>query len=287
MTILVTGTSGQLGRLVVASLLERGVPAADIVATARDTSTIADLAEQGVVVRPADYTDPHSLTKAFDGVDTLLLVSSSEVGQRAEQHANVVTAAALSGVSLIAYTSIANAPTSSLGLAVEHRATEQAILESGIPYVFLRNGWYLENYLDQLPTYLEHGVAGAAGDGQVSPATRADFADAAAVVISTPGHEGQAYELGGPAFTLTELADEVTTVTGSAVTYTNLPEDVYAQVLVSAGLPEAFAQLLADSDRGLAEGDLFVDGDDLERLIGRRPTTLAEGLRGALATSAA
>ena len=282
MTILVTGASGQLGRLVVDDLLARGVPAADIVATARNTDSLADLADQGVDVRRTDYTDPASLKTAFEGVDSLLLVSSSEIGQRAAQHANVVDAAVATGVSLIAYTSIANAPTSTLSLAVEHRATEQAIAESGIPAVFLRNGWYLENYLGQLPTYLEYGVAGAAGEGRVSPATRADYAAAAATVLTTEGHAGKAYELGGAPFTLSELAAEISRQSGKNVTYTNLPEADYAALLLAAGLPEPYANMLADSDRGLSQGDLFVEGDDLEQLIGRTPTTLAEALAIAL-----
>ncbi len=282
MTILVTGASGQLGRLVVDDLLARGVAAADIVATARNTDSLADLAALGVMVRRADYTDPASLRVALEGVDSLLLVSSSEIGQRAVQHANVVDAAVAARVSLIAYTSIANAPTSTLSLAAEHLETEKAIEASGLPSVILRNGWYLENYTGQLPTYLEYGVAGAAGDGQVSAATRADFAAAAAAVLSTEGHEGKAFDLGGAPFTLSDLAAEVSRQSGKTVTYTNLPEADYAALLVGAGLPEVYAEMYADSDRGIARGDLLVEGNDLEQLIGRTPTTLAEAIAVAL-----
>ncbi len=283
MTILVTGASGQLGRLVVSSLLGRGVAADEIVAAARDTGKVDDLAAQGVLVRRADYAEPDSLDAAFAGVDRLLLISSSEIGQRVAQHANVVAAAVRAGVALIVYTSIANAPTSSLQLAGEHVETERVIVASGIPYVFLRNSWYTENYTAQMPGFLAHGVAGSAGQGRVSAATRADFADAAAAVLVSDGHEGSAYELGGADFTMSELAAEVSRQSGSDVRYSDLPEDAYRQVLIGAGLPEAYAALLADSDRGIAAGDLLVAAGDLELLIGRAPTSLADAVALALA----
>ena len=281
MSIVVTGATGQLGRLIIESLLGRGVPADQVVAVGRDTDRLADLAGRGVVTVRADYDDPESLQAAFAGADKLMFVSGSEVGRRVVQHGNVVTAAKEAGVGLIVYTSIAKADTSSLVLAAEHKATEQLIRDSGLPYVFLRNSWYLENYTAQLPTYLQHGVAGAAGDGRVSAATRADYAEAAAVVLTTEGHTNRVYELGGVPFTLTELAAEVSRQTGSSVSYLDLPVDKYTELLVAAGLPEGYAAVLADGDRGLAQGELQV-GDDLAKLLGRTPTTLAEAVRAAL-----
>jgi NAD(P)H dehydrogenase (quinone) len=180
------------------------------------------------------------------------------------------------------YTSIARADTSSLVLAAEHRATEQLILDSGLPYVFLRNSWYLENYTAQLATYRQHGVAGAAQDGRVSAATRADYAEAAAAVLTTEGHTNRVYELGGAPFTLTDLAAEISRQTGSTVSYLDLPVDKYTELLVAAGVPEGYAAVLADGDRGLAQGDLEVTGDDLAKLLGRTPTALAEAIRAAL-----
>src|SRR6476469_7926848 len=195
MTLLVTGASGHLGRLVVEALLEHGTPAAQVVATARTPESISDLADRGVQVRRADYTDPASLDAAFAGVDRLLLVSGSEVGQRIAQHANVIDAAKRSGVGFVAYTSITRADTSDLVLASEHRATEELLTASGLPHALLRTSWYLENYTGQVASALDQGVVlGAAGDGRVSAATRADFADAAAVVLAGPGHEGAVYE---------------------------------------------------------------------------------------------
>ena len=284
MSIVVTGATGHLGRLTIEALLRRGVPAEQIIATGRRTETLADLADQGVTVRRADYTDPESLRQAFAGADRLLLVSSSEVGQRVAQHANAIRAAADAGVSLLAYTSIPKADTSSLLLAEEHRDTEKLLADSGVPHVVLRNSWYIENYTAQLPVYLQHGVAGAAGDGRVSAATRADFAEAAAAVLTQDGHAGATYELGGAAFTMTELAQVVSQVTGHPVTYTDLPVEQYVEVLVGAGLPEPVAEVFADGDRGVAAGELYVDTTDLEKLLGRPATSLADAVAAAVAS---
>ncbi|SCG52995.1 SDR family oxidoreductase [Micromonospora humi] len=281
MSIAVTGATGQLGRLIVTALLDRGVPAGEIVAIGRDTDRLAELAGRGVVTRSADYDDPDSLRAALAGVDRLMFVSGSEVGRRRPQHANVVTAAKEAGVGLVVYTSIAHADTAGMRLAAEHRDTEGYVRDAGLPYVFLRNSWYLENYTGQLDAYRKQGVTGAAGDGRVSAATRADYAEAAAVVLTGDGHTNQVYELGGAPFTLTELAAEVARQTGEPIGYTDLPADRFAEVLVAAGLPEGYAAVLADSDSGLARGELAV-GDDLAGLLGRAPTTLAEAIRAAL-----
>jgi NAD(P)H dehydrogenase (quinone) len=281
MSITVTGATGLLGHLIVKSLLRRGVPPDQIVAVGRNVAKAADLVDQGVVVVSADYGDVDSLRRAFAGADKLMFVSGSEAGKRV-QHRNVVGVAKDAGVGLVAYTSIANADRSTLKLAADHRATEQEIIASGLPYVLLRNSWYLENYTSQLPTYLERGIVGAAGDGKISAATRADFAEAAAAVLTTGGHTNRVYELGGEAFTMTELAAEISRQTGKQVTYTDLPVDKYVEVLAAAGTPEPDAELIADGDRGVARGDLHVEGNDLERLIGRRPTSLADATRAAL-----
>ena len=284
--IAVTGATGHLGRLVVENLLERGVAPGRIAALVRSPEKAADLAARGVQVRQADYARPDTLVPALQGVETLVFVSGSEAGQRIPQHRNVVDAARQAGVRLIAYTSILKADTSGMQLAAEHRATEEMIRASGIPFVFLRNSWYLENYAGTLPSALEHGaLLGSADDGRVSAATRADFAAAAAAVAAGEGHENRIYELGGDeAFTLAELAAMIAEASGRPVEYRNLPEDAYAEALVSVGLPEPFARMLADSDRGIARGELFTDSGDLRRLIGH-PTTsprdfVAATLRG-------
>lgn len=285
MNYVITGATGHLGRLVVETLLDRGVPADQIVAVGRAVERLGDLADRGVQVRAVDYGDPDSLREAFTGARKLLLVSSSEVGQRVAQHQNVINAAKDAGVELLAYTSIAHADRSSMLLAAEHLATEKALADSGIPHVLLRNGWYLENYTDQLPTSLEHGaVLGSAGEGQVSAAARADFAEAAAVVLLSDDQAGRAYELGGDvAFTVAELAQVVTEASGRPVQYRDLPAEEYTQALVGAGVPEPFAAVLADSDLGLARGDLLVTNGDLSRLLGRPTITLQDAVRAALA----
>jgi NAD(P)H dehydrogenase (quinone) len=283
MTIVVTGATGHLGRLTVEALLRRGIPADQIVATGRQVDKLDDLAARGIAVKRADYTDPASLAEAFSGAEKVLLVSSSEVGQRAGQHANAISAAKDAGVSLIAYTSIPKADTSSLLLAAEHKQTEQLLAESGVPHVLLRNGWYVENYTGQLPVYLEHGIAGAAGDGRVSPATRADLAEAAATVLVEDGHAGKTYELGGPAVTMDEVAQVISEAAGTSVSYHDMPVEHYAQVLVGAGLPEPVAAVFADGDRGIRDGELQVDPADLERLLGRPATPLADAVQADLA----
>jgi NAD(P)H dehydrogenase (quinone) len=284
-TYLVTGASGQLGRLTVRALLERGITPSDVVATARDTSAVADLAALGVVVRRADYTDPASLREAFVGVERLLLVSSSAVGERGVQHGNVIEAAKEAGVELLGYTSITHADTAEMVLAGEHRQTEDLLAASGLPVVLLRNSWYLENYTGQVATALEHGVVlGAAGEGRVSAATRADFAAAAAAALVAEDQAGRVYELGGDtAFTLAEYAATLSAESGAEVAYRDLSAAELTTALVGAGLPEPYAAILADSDLGLARGELLADTGDLAGLIGRPTTTLSEAVRAALA----
>ncbi len=279
-----TGATGHLGRLVIADLLERGVPAAEIVAAVRDRQKAADLAERGVQVRIADYDKPETLPAAFDGVDRLLFISGSEVGQRVRQHGNVVDAAVDARVGLLAYTSIVYADTSEIPLAAEHKATEELIRASGLPFVLLRCTWYVENYTANLAPALANGaILGAAGEGRVAAVPRADFAAAAATVLTTDGHENKVYELGADhGFTLAELAAEVSRQTGREIVYRNLSADEYVEALVAAGLPEPFAQSLASGDLGLARGQLDVTSGDLSRLIGRPTTALSEAVAAGL-----
>jgi NAD(P)H dehydrogenase (quinone) len=281
--ILVTGASGQLGRLVIESLLEK-TAASNIVAAVRNIDSVKDLAEKGVHIRQADYTQPDTLVTAFANVEKILLISSSEVGQREIQHKNVIEAAKAAGVSLIAYTSILKADTSSLILAEEHAATEKLLAESGVPHVLLRNGWYSENYTGTIGMALEHGaVQGSAGEGKISAAARADYAAAAAVVLTRDNQAGKVYELAGNnAFTLSEYAQAISHLSSKAVIYQNLPEAEYTKALVGMGLPEGFASILADSDVGASKGALFNDSKDLSTLIGRPTTSIEDSIKAAL-----
>ncbi|RDV08221.1 SDR family NAD(P)-dependent oxidoreductase [Arthrobacter sp. RT-1] len=287
MSIVVTGATGQLGRHVVEALLERNVPAGDIVATGRSIEKLADFAAQGVDVRAIDYADAASVAAALQGARRVLLISGSEVGQRVEQHRTVIEVAKAEGVELLAYTSIANADTTGMKLAAEHKETEAILRESGVPFVLLRNGWYLENYTEQLPGTLAQGaIAGSAGDGKVSGAARADYAHAAVAVLVAEGQAGKVYELGGDeAFTMADLAAEITAATGKDISYNNLPAEDYAGLLKGVGVPEAFAEILADSDLGIARGDLLVSTGDLRTLIGRPATSLAQAVRSAAASA--
>ena len=281
--IAVTGASGQLGRLVMEGLLAR-VPAENIVAAVRNPAKVADLAARGVVVRTADYAKPETLDAAFAGVDRLLLISSSEVGGRVPQHRNVIEAARRAGVGLVAYTSILHADTTPLGLGAEHRETEALLRASGLPHVLLRNGWYTENYLASLPAALQHGAfVGSAGQGRIASAARADYAAAAVAVLTGEGQAGKVYELAGDtAYTLAELAAEVSRQTGRQIGYADMPQAEFRNVLVGAGLPEPIADLLADSDAGAARGGLFDDGRQLSALIGRPTTPLSALVETAL-----
>ena len=279
--IAVTGATGHLGRLAVEALLERGIRAGRIVAVARDPDKAAGLASRGVQIRPGDYERPETLDAALDGVGKLLLVSGSEVGRRAPQHKNVVGAARKACVGLVAYTSILNADRSPMLLAGEHKATEEIIRDSGIPHVLLRNGWYFENYDGAIRQALSHGVImGSAGEGRLSAASRADYAEAAAAVLAGERHENRAYELGGDqAFTLGELAAEVARQGGREVAYRDMPAGEYGAAL---GVPEPFARVLADSDLGIKRGELFTDSGDLRMLTGRPTATLADAVAAAL-----
>lgn len=279
--IAITGATGQLGQHVIESLLKT-VPASQIVAIVRNPAKATALSQQGITVRQADYSDEAAFTTALQGIDKLLLISSSEVGQRAPQHRNVINAAKAAHVKFIAYTSLLHADTSPLGLADEHVATEQMLAESGIAYALLRNGWYTENYLASAPAALEHGVfIGAADEGKIASATRADYAAAAARVISEDGHAGKTYELAGDAgWPLSQLAAELAKQSGKKVVYQNLSEADFAAALKGVGLPAGLADMLADSDTGASKGGLFDDSHTLSKLIGRPTTSLADSVKG-------
>ncbi|EHJ5403248.1 TPA: SDR family oxidoreductase [Salmonella enterica subsp. enterica serovar Wedding] len=281
--IAITGATGQLGQHVIENLLKT-TPASHLVAIVRNPKKAAPLSQRGIAVRQADYANEAALTTALQGVYKLLLISSSEVGQRTAQHRNVIQAAIAAKVKFIAYTSLLHADKSPLALADEHIETEKMLAESGIPHTLLRNGWYTENYLASVPAALKHGVfIGAAGEGKIASAMRADYAAAAARVIREEGHAGNVYELAGDdAWTLSQLADELTHQSGKKIVYLNLSEVDFAAALKGAGLPDGLADMLANSDAGAAKGGLFDDSHTLCKLIGRPTTTLTESLRSVL-----
>ncbi|WP_405715442.1 SDR family oxidoreductase [Streptomyces xanthophaeus] len=282
--IVVTGATGSLGRLVIEELLER-VPAERVAVVVRDKEKAADLAARGIDVRIADYDEPAALAGAFGAGDRVLLISGSEVGRRVPQHTAVIDAAKAAGVAQLAYTGILGGPGADFDLAAEHKATEQAILDSGLPYTFLRNGWYHENYTAQLPAVLEHGtVVGSVGEGRIASAARADYAAAAAVVLTGEGHLDAVYELSGDtAWSLAEYAAEVAGQSGREVAYAEVPADTHLGILTGAGVPEGFAALLVDVDAAISRGRLAGTSGDLARLIGRPTTPVASAIATALA----
>lgn len=289
MTILVTAASGQLGRLVVDSLLARGAAPVDIVASARDTSKLEHLAARGIRTAELDYARPETIAPALDGVDTVLLVSASEPGNRAALHQNVIDAAKSAGVLKLVYTSAPQATTADFVLAPDHKATEEAIAASGIPAVIVRNNWYTENYAADVARAASTGViAASVADGRVASATRADFAEGAAVVLLDDGHLSQVYEFGGDvAWNYDELAAAAAEVVGRDVTYTPLTTDEHVAALESLGLDAGTAGFVAGIDTGIRNGVLAETDGTLSRLIGRPTTPLVDGLRAAAEESAA
>lgn len=282
MTIAVTGATGQLGRLVIQALKTR-VPAGDIIALARSTEKAKDL---GVAARAADYTRPDTLTAALRGVDTLLLISATEFGQRVVQHQNAIDAAKAAGVQRIVYTSLLHADRSLLGLAAEHVATEAALKASGVDYTILRNGWYTENYTGSVAGALAGGaLLGSAGQGRISSAARADYAEAAAVVLTTPDHAGKTYELAGDsAWTLSDLAAEISRQTGREIPYRDLPVADYAAALAGFGLPQSLAETIAGWDLATSKDTLYDSGKGLSGLIGRPTIPMKDSVSQALNT---
>ena len=279
--IAVTGASGKLGRIVVEGLMEVH-PVKDVAAVVRTPDKVADLAEKGVMVRRGDYSEPSTLEAAFEGVDRVLLISSNEFGRRLEQHQAVITAAKKQGVSLLAYTSVLKAPENRISALADHKGTEAALKASGIPHVLLRNGWYIENYTDNLQIPLSTGaLLGASGEGRIAAASRADFAAAAIAVLTGAGHAGKVYELAGDtSFTKAELAAKVSAWAGKPIAYQNMTGEEYQQILEGAGLPAPFAAFMTDADLAIARGELDSDRKDLRELIGRPTQSIEQVLEG-------
>jgi NAD(P)H dehydrogenase (quinone) len=281
MSIVVTGATGQLGHLIVEHLINRGVAPAEITAVGRNTDRLADLAATGVATAVIDYTDPASLAAAFTGADVLMLVSGSEVGQRVAQHTNAITAAVAAGVGRIVYTSAPKATTSALILAPEHKATEEALQASGVPFTILRNGWYTENYAAAVEQAREMGVyLTSAGEGRVASASRTDYAEAAAVVLPTPGHDNAIYELAGDiAWSGDDMATALTEVVGRPVVFNSVTPDEHTAILTGAGLDGGTVGFVVALDGNTRDGLLAGGSADLATLIGHPTTPLVEGLR--------
>lgn len=281
MKIAVTGATGQLGRLAIEALKAR-VPADQIIGLTRNPAAATDL---GVALRAADYHKPETLAPALAGVDVLVLISSNDFNDRTGQHARVIDAAKAAGVGRIVYTSLLKGEASPLILVQDHIVTEADLRASGVPYTILRNGWYTENFTGSLGGALAAGaMIGSFGEGRITSAARADYAEAIAVTATGNGHAGKVYELAGDeAYTLADMAAEVSRQTGKTIPYNSLPQDVYQGILQSFGLPEDLSAALADSDAKGAQGYLFDDSKTLSKLIGRPTTPMATTVADALA----
>ena len=278
----VTGSTGHLGSLVIARMRELGIAPHDIVAVARTTAKATALTRTGLQVRYGDYSKPETLPGALDGVERLLLISGSEVGNRLAEHTNVVNAALAAGVGHLVYTSVLRADSTQLAIAPEHKATEQVIGQSSVPFTFLRNSFYTENYADQIPSYLERGaIVGAADGALISAAARADYAAACAAVLTEDGHRGAIYELGGPPFTMDDVAAAVSRRTGTELRYRNVSPRELEAMLFAAGMDGQYASFVVRIEEGIARGDVYTDSGDLARLIRRDPIPLDAALAAA------
>jgi NAD(P)H dehydrogenase (quinone) len=282
-TYAVTGASGHLGRIAVDALLRRGVPARNVFALVRRPDAAGELTDLGVGVREADYDRPETLGPALEGIERLLLVSSPTVGNRVEQHTAVLRAADAADVGFVVYTSVLHADETELLLAPEHAATEDALQGSGLPFAVARNGWYTENYTGRLDEYLARGeIVGAAGDGRVSAATRADYAEAAVSLLTGDIADQQGYwELGGPGFSMADLAKTISEVTGTDVTYRNLSPAEFTDALRAAGTDDDTAGFVTALEVSTARGELETDSPALANLLGREPTSLEDAIRAA------
>lgn len=280
MSIVVFGATGNLGRLVVRDLLSRGVAAHDIRASGRSVGRLTEFADQGVEILAVDYEDPATIDSALDGAEKVLLISGSDLSKRAAQHRMVIDSVKRHGVGQLVYTSVLRATETTLAIGPDHVATEKHILESGLPYTLLRNGWYTENYAGSVLGAAQSGVIlGSAGQGKISSAARADFAEAAAVVLTTPGHEGKTYELGGhPDWTLPELAEVTSELLGRSVVYRDLTSEEHRKALEEAGMADA-ADFAVGLDADTKAGQLFTESQDLQRLLGHPSTPLIDALR--------
>ena len=281
MSYVILGATGHLGRLTVEHLLSRGVAAGDIVAAGRAVERLDDLAERGVRVEKVDHGDADSVRRVLAAGDRVLLVSGADP-DRVAQHTTVIDEAAAADVAQLVYTSGPYADRSSLLLIADHRATEEHLAAADVPGTVLRNAWYVENYTGQIDTYREHGMVGSAGDGRVSVALRSEYAEAAAVVLTTDGHLGETYELGGEAVTLPEIASAISEVVGQEIAYADVPVEQLQQILAQAGVPEPMDAVFADVDRGIAAGELRVPEQDLEKLLGRPATPMRTAVEVAL-----
>jgi NAD(P)H dehydrogenase (quinone) len=283
MTYAITGATGPFGTTAIRRLLDWKIPASSIIAIARNREKTATLSSLGVEVRIADYNQSDALHQALAGVDRLLLVSGSEAGKRIDQHKNVIDAAKKNGVKLVVYTSISRADTSANPLASEHKATEAALKASGIPFVILRNNWYTENYVNDIKQARATGIIeAAAASGKVCSATRSDYAEAAARALSDQGHTGKTYELCGESWDYATLANVATELVGRRVVYKAVSAEERKSSLIQAGLPEGVAAFVTSLDQSIAEGTLSYYSTDLEKLLGRKPKSLKEGLMESL-----
>jgi len=282
-SIFVTGAGGQLGQLVIKHLLERDVAPGRIIAGTRSPEKVSDLAAAGIEVRKADFEDLRGLTEAFSGARTVLIISTDALDgtdTRLKQHRNAVSAAVAADVKRLAYTSLPNPGSSLLTFAPDHLGTEQAIKDTGLPYVIFRNGWYQENLLRVLPNALKSGQwHSAAEGGRTSYVSREDIAEAIAAALAGSTSGSRTYTLtGSEALTTTEIGRLASRATGKPLSVVHVTDGQLATGLKTADVPEIFVSVLLSAEAEMRAGNLSIVTDHVESLIGRPPRRIAEYL---------
>jgi NAD(P)H dehydrogenase (quinone) len=282
--ILVTGATGHLGKAVISSLLAKGIPASNIAALVRDEKKAADLKEKGIQIKIGNYQDFGSLKNALQDVDKLLLVSSSDMDDRLGQHKNVINAAKETGVSHIVYTSIdiKDFKQSTIPLVSQiHADTADYLKQMAIPYTLMDNTLYA----DLIPMFagenvLEDGIFFPAGAGKTPFLPRTEMAEAAAIVLTTAGHENKEYAIAAEtAYSFEEIAGLLSDITGKPVNYHKPDADAYIAQLVKAGVPKDNAAFFAGFGKAIGNGEFDTHRSDLKQLLGRSPVSLEDFLR--------
>lgn len=281
-TLLVTGASGQLGRRVLELLLE--AQAGTIIAATRMPENLNDFKQRGVIVRRADFDAPETLAEAFAGADRLALISTNAVGKpgwRLDQHRNAVNAAQQAGVSHVVYTSLINpGPDSPVLLAPDHQGTEDALAASTLGWTVLRENIYSDTLLGTLSRAIQMGTLyAAAGDGKTAYITREDCAQAVAAALLASFADRRTLDITGPeALSQSDLAALASEIAGKSVVYVPLETQVVVNNMVSAGLPQPIAELLASFDTAIAQGRFAMVSTAVEDLTGRKPIAMKDFL---------
>jgi NAD(P)H dehydrogenase (quinone) len=289
--ILITGATGNFGKATIDFLLKKNIPAGNIAALVRDTSKAEDLKNRGINIRVGDYDNYAGLVDAFNGIDKLLMISSNDLVKRGKQHENVVKAAKEAGVIHIIFTSFERnneTETSPIFmLATTYIETEKLIKSSGITYTIMRNSLYAE----VLPMFmgekvLETGIFLPAGDGKTAFTTRLNMAEAAANILTSDGHNNKEYVIANESnYSFNDVTSLLSEISGKQINYISPEKEVFKDSLSKAGVPMELVTMVAAFCEAIKQGEFSNTGNDLGKLLGRKPTTLKEYLQSVYANN--